>query len=425
MYQNKYIVELTGVEIGSVKLYETDPWAFSPGVGLGWVLSEESFLSGNSFVNYLKARANFAIVNTDESLTNYYLGRNLYSSPSGNTFAYNLNGTNSNVARVLANGNPNVGFEKMMNFNAGFESLLMDKKLGVDLSYFYIKNYDVITRRQNQLPQYFIGIPYENYGASQYQGVDLALNYNAKIGDLGLNIGGFATYAVPKAIVVDELNYNEGYRKIAGKESDAILGFVADGFFKDATDIQQSPFQTFGAVQPGDIKYKDLNNDGLIDDRDQKIIGNSSSRLQTGLNLRLSYKNFELFAMGYGGSGSERFYNDAYYWVYGDRKYSEVVLNRWTPATAETATYPRLTSLSNSNNFRNSTFWLYTNNYFDLQTAQLSYTLPVKIASFDGIRLYVRGNNLFRISKIKEKSELNVGTAPQMRAVSFGLNLML
>jgi hypothetical protein len=116
------------------------------------------------------------------------------------------------------------------------------------------------------------------------------------------------------------------------------------------------------------------------------------------------------------------FFNNAYYWVYGDRKYSEVVLDRWTPATAETASYPRLSSVANQNNFRNSTYWLYDNNQFTLHTLQVTYTFMSKNNnSLEQLRLFLRGGNLVTLSDIKDKLNLNVGSAPQSRSVSIGL----
>lgn len=422
MYKNKYIAELTGVVAGSVKLFETEPWGFSPAIGLGWVLTEESFLKDNSSINYLKIRANWAISNTDENLSNYYLGRNLYSS--GTPYSYNQT-LLGNPGRTIANGNSNIGFEKRTNINLGFESELLNYKLGMEGSYFYYKSYDVITRRANILPVYFVGLPYENFGSSQYQGFELGLNYTANVGDLVVKLGSNLTYSVPKALTIDELNYNEAYRKAQGKPTDAVFGYVALGLFKDQSDIENSPFQTFGTVYPGDIKYEDLNNDGTIDDRDQKMIGNSSARVQYSFNVSLKYKSFELFALATGQNGQDVYYNSVYYQVYGDRKYSDVVWDRWTPSTAETATYPRLSTLGGTNNYKNSTFWLYDNNWFTLHTTQLTYTPTGKIAGIDGIRFYLRGNNLVTISKTKDKSQLNIGSSPQTRVLSFGFAVML
>jgi TonB-linked SusC/RagA family outer membrane protein len=422
IYQKRFIAELTGVLAGSSKLFETDPYAFSPGVGLGWILTEESFLKNNLVINYLKLRANWALNNSDESLSVYYAGRNLYTG--GSTFYYDQ-GIYSNDMRYLSNGNPNLGWEKDMNINIGFESVLFNYKLGFEASYFYNKSYNLITTIPNSIPVYYIGLPFENYGSEQTQGVEIGLNYRENFGDVGIRLGGNLVYSIPKVLSRDELNYPDDYRSIIDKPTDAMFGLVALGLFEDQDDINNSPLQAFGAVKPGDIKYKDLNEDNVIDDNDQKMIGNSEARVGYGLTANINYKAFELFVLGIGQVGQDLIFDDAYYWVYGDRKYSEVVRDRWTKATAATASYPRLSSTSSTNNFINSTFWLNKNNWFRLQTVQLTYTLQsIKFAGLEEARFFLRGNNLFKVSKIKDKTELNIGSAPQMRAVSLGLTLL-
>lgn len=421
-YKEKYIAELSGVLMGSTKLNETEKWGFAPGLGLGWVASEEDFLNGSSFVNYLKVRANVAVTNNDESLTSYFPGHDIYTV--GTLFPYN-NGAASNSGYLLSLGNKNLGFEKRLNYNVGFDAFLMNSKLGIEGSYFYYKTYDVITKRTNYLPAYYGSYYFENYGSYQNQGVELGLNYTMNLGDVKVRVGSNFVYSVPKTLLIDELDYPDEYRKATGKPTDAMFGYVALGLFSDQTDINNSDPQTFGTVKPGDIKYEDLNGDNVIDDLDQKMIGNSHSRVEYSFNLSIKYKAFEFYALGTGQSGLDSYFNNPYYWVYGSRKYSEVVMDRWTPATAATAAYPRLTTLPNDNNFRNSTYWLYKNDWFTLQTAQLTYTLHTNISGIKEARFFVRGNNLFTVSKIKDKTQLNIGTAPQTRFYSLGISIML
>ncbi len=423
MYRNKYIAELTGVYAVSVKFSSTEnPTSFSPGIALGWVLTEEDFLSDMKAVNYLKIRANWALVNTDENVNNYNLAHNYYTS-SG---SYLLNdGAGGVSGQLLFPGNIHIGWEKVSNLNAGFEAVLFDYKLKVEGAYFYKKNYDLITRRSNLLPDFFGNLPYENYGSHQVQGVEIGLDHITSIGDFQLQAGSNLLYSVPMLLTADEVYYPDEYRRSVGKVTDALFGYVAEGLFRDQADIDGHAFQSFGAVQPGDIKYKDMNGDDIIDENDQMVIGNSNSRFAYSINLRLKYKAFELFAIGTGQLGQDRYFNNSYYWVYGNRKYSEIVYDRWTPETAETATYPRLSSTSNSNNFRNSTFWLYDNNWFVLHTVQLTYTWNTRnVIDLNEIRFFIRGSNLGKISYIKNKTDLNVGSTPQTRVVSLGLNLM-
>lgn len=421
-FRNKYIAELTGVLSGSVKLSETQPWGFSPGIGLGWVVSGENFLKDNSFIHYLKLRTNLAFTCNDEGLSVYNAGHDIYTAST--VYSYN-NGAGSNASYLLSLGNPNLGMEKRFNYTAGFDGSLLDNKIGVEGTFFYYKTSDVITKRVNYLPAYLGSYYFDNYGSYQNTGVELGINYSGKTGDIIFTAGGNMVYSVPKMLVVDELNYKDDYRKAAGKPADAMFGFVALGLFKDQQEISSSNPQTFGTVKPGDIRYQDLNGDKVIDDLDQKMIGNSHARVEYSGYFTLSYKSFELFALATGQSGSDTYFNNEYYWVYGNRKYSETVKDRWTPATSATATYPRLTTLPNANNFRNSTYWLYKNNWFTLHTAQLTWSLPFKTTGIKEACIFVRGNNLMTFSKIRDKKELNIGTAPQTRFYSLGISIML
>jgi TonB-linked SusC/RagA family outer membrane protein len=418
-YMHKYLVQLNGVMAGSGKLYDSNRYAYSPGIGLGWILTEENFLKGNTSLNYLKLNASLARNNSDQSI-GYYLYQSWYQQ-SGN-YSYNQ-GSSSNAVRVVRTGNPNLDWEKTTEINLGVDAALMDYKLGIEANYFNNKNCDLITNPVNTLPSYFSGHAMINYNSNRNQGIELGLNYTATAGDLQLRLGSNFLYSVPKVLQRDEIQYEEEYILRQGKAGDAMFGYVALGLFRDSADIAGHAVQTFGQVRPGDIKYKDLNNDGKIDQLDQEVIGNSRPRYVYSFSFNLKYKNLELFALGTGQSGANRYFNSDYYWVDGDKKYSEVVLDRWTgPATTETAKYPRLTAGTSQNNFRNSTFWLENNHYFTLNTLQLTYTLNTSGSkSLDQLRLFVRGGNLLTISPIKEKLDLTIGSAPQTRVFSLGM----
>lgn len=420
-YDNKFIAELTGVAAGSSRLFDSKRYAFSPAIGLGWVVSEESFLSDNSLIDYLKLRVNYAVNHTDENIDYYLYLSNYYTQ--GNFFSYNK-GTLSNRARSAFEGNTSLSWEKTTEFNIGFESVLFNYKLNVEGSYFYSLASDLISTRSNFYPTYISANIYENYGEENYKGVELGLNYTESFGDLKVSFGSNLVYSVPKVITRDEPVYGDdlSYLTRAGKPTDAMFGYVAIGLFADQAEIDASPVQTFGIVKPGDIKYEDLNGDNIINNLDVKMIGNSLSRLGYGLNLNLRYKGLEFFALGTGQSGGNVYYNNSYYWVYGTRKYSKVVLDSWTPATASTASYPRLSTVNSNNNFRNSTYWIQDRDWFKLQTVQLSYNLPSNIGILKETRFFLRGNNLATFSKIKDKMELNIGSAPQLRQFSIGVN---
>ena len=421
-YQNRYIIGVNGILAGSPLFAGSNQYAFSPGISAAWVISEEDFMSANSLFDYLKLRAGWALNQTDGNTPGYFLYETSYVD--GGWYNY-FNGVNRNRAQNITLGNPDLGWQKRQEINIGLEAMLFDNHVWLEAGYFHSKSYDEIIQRENFYPGVISGfIPYENYNSYLDQGVELGLSFiNKPSGDFSYRIGLNGVYSMPEVIQIDEPNYTDAYRQKVGQPVDALFGWVADGLYQNETEIENHAVQTFGDVQPGDIKYKDLNGDGIIDDNDQQIIGDGSARLQYGLNVHLKYKNLELFALGTGQTGQESYFNNAYYWVFGDRKYSTQVLNRWTPATANTATYPRLSSRNNPNNFRNSTFWLQKNNWFTLHTAQLTYNLPSSLEWMKEVRIYLRAANIFTISDIKEQRELNIGTVPQMRSYALGLNV--
>jgi len=167
----------------------------------------------------------------------------------------------------------------------------------------------------------------------------------------------------------------------------------------------------------------------VIDSKDQVFLGKGGwygSPFTLGANLTLQWRGFTFFALGVGNFGAKAVKNNSYYWVYGDRKYSAEVRNRWTPETAGTATYPRLTTTSGSNNFVTSDFWLYSTDAFRIAKIQLSYDLPESVFKkifLSGASLYVSGSNLLTIGKNHKILETNVGSAPATRFYNVGARL--
>jgi hypothetical protein len=187
------------------------------------------------------------------------------------------------------------------------------------------------------------------------------------------------------------------------------------------------PVPQFGKVYPGNIKYVDLNDDGVIDANDKKTIGNNSFPYTLGLNCMVGYKRFSLFVLGKMQSGAQTMRN-GYYWVNGQDKYNTTVLGRWTPETAATATYPRLTTTAGANDFQNSSFWLYDKSYFDIRRVQLTYEISDRICQkigFNKINLDLGAENLIKIAPNKDILELNVGGNPEFRIYTVGLRMSL
>ncbi|MBC6994256.1 SusC/RagA family TonB-linked outer membrane protein [Neolewinella lacunae] len=417
---DKYIFEAVGTYAGSPRFIEENRWAFSPSLGASWVLSEEKFLAESKVFDYLKLNASWGIINTDQGVEDFYLYRTSFTQ--GGNFFYN-DGVFFNNILNLTSGNEGLGWIKRKELNIGFEAKL-GKSLWLETNYFRSQSSDQITRLTQTYPGLLGGddfTPLENFESYLDSGLELGANWENKVGKFTYSLGVNLVYATPKALIVNESDGLPDYRRRQGQPTDAIFGYVSEGFFANQEDIDNHAVQTFGEVQPGDIKYRDLNNDGIINQDDQEIIGNASARFQYGLNLRLGYGGFTLFVQGLGQTGGDRYFNNPYYWVFGDRKYSTEVLDRWTPETAATATYPRLSSRNNPNNFRNSTQWLYDNGFFNLRRVQLSYSLPQLFNGMQTATIYLRAANLFTIADALEERELNIGTAPQTRTYAAGI----
>lgn len=419
-YLHKYYVDFSGAVVNSTKLPEGNRVGFSPSIGLGWVMSSEDFLSNSKAIDYLKLSVEAGSLNTDLDINDYYLYDAIYSRQA--YFSWN-DGVYTNQATTAVNGyNPNLFYAKRNEANLSLEGVFFNKSLSAKASVFYSKMDDIVTQDFNEYPSFFSSfVPYSNYNSDLRKGIDLMVNVNKNAGEFNFNLGLNATYLKTEVLERSEL-YQDEYQNRVGKSIGAIFGLVSNGFFDDAQDIASSPVQDFGTVLPGDIKYVDQNGDNVINERDAVEIGKWASPLSFGINLTTTYKNFTLFLQGTGSVGGNSVTTNDYYWVDGNDKYSDVVLGRWTPSTKATATYPRLTTESSSNNFRYSDFWLYDTDRFDISRVQLSYNVPLKNSKwFKDLNIFINGSSLYTFSKNRDRLNLNIASSPQMRNYTIGL----
>ncbi|WP_298365994.1 SusC/RagA family TonB-linked outer membrane protein [uncultured Lutibacter sp.] len=432
-YKKKMFVDFSGAYVSSIKLPEGNRGGFSPTLGLGYILSEESFLKDNEVIDYLKLKASGGIIKSDIGIDAYYLYNETYSN--GGTFNW-ADGQSSNRRQdVSQGGNPNMGFEERIDLNIGFESYLMNS-LWFEFNYFKTQLDKQLTFLTDKYPSYYNTFrPYDNYNKNEYKGFEIGLNYNKTINDFTVGVGANILYNESIAAKRSEVNEFD-YQNRVGKETSTIFGLVDQGFYSEADfnidgdgnyilkDGLAVPI--FGEVQPGDIKYIDQNGDNSIDNDDNVAIGQGSSPWTYGLNLNFKYKSFNLFILGTGQFGADAIKNDSYYQVNGNDKYSEVVLGRWTPETANTATFPRLSSGNNSNNFRTSTFWMYDTSFFKINRAQLTYEFTDDLCDKIGMEdfsLNLSGTNLLEVAENRDIRQLSIGGTPQFRAYTLGLRM--
>jgi hypothetical protein len=299
--------------------------------------------------------------------------------------------------------------EKMKNINVGFESALFNKSLSINANVFITNYADQVIQRTSNYPSFYsTAIPFENYNETKYSGIDISINYKKAWRDLIITAGLNLLYSTSEYIKVDEI-HNNSYQYLVGQSTDTYWGLKSLGFFATDADATAA-HQTFGTIRRGDIKYADLDGNGVIDSNDKTAIGNSSPKLNTDINFSVAYKGFSLFVCASARIGFNWMMSSDYFWVDSSNKYSEVVLNRWTDATAATATYPRLTSQTSANNYQNSDFWLRNGNDLTLSRAQLNYTLPAKLFKkqfISGISTYLRGSNLLYFSDDARLRQVN------------------
>lgn len=432
-YDHKYYADFSLATPWSAKLPSANRLGLSPSVTLGWRLSKEKFLE-NSLFDDLTLSASYTDMKTDIGIDDYYMYLGTYQS--GGWWDWN-GGSGHSAMQSKRGSNDDFNYLHRKEFSANLHAEVLNKSLSFDASYFLSKWTNGIIEARNQMPSYLYSyypassfVPYMNYNEDKRTGFDLGVNYKKQFGDFGFGVGANVTYYTTKATKRDDSQYADAYQYRQGQPLDAIWGYECEGFFQDEDDVANSPTQIIGGtIRPGDLKYKDQNNDGVIDSKDMVYLGKAGwygSPTTLGLNITLKYKGFTLFLLGTGNFGAKAVKNSTYYWVGGDAKYTAEMRGRWTKETAATATYPRLTTEAGTNNYQTSDFWLYSTDRIDLQKVQLSYDFPKSMfmKSFvRGIQLFVNGNSLLTIAKNRKILEMNVnnsGAAPLNRFYSVG-----
>lgn len=410
-FKDKYSLQGVLNYSGTPSFSKGKRYGLYPSVGACWVLSDEGFMSDVGFINYLKLRAQFGVIGNETFLFPHYNETRFSQNSSGSAFGpYSSlqwfgSTQESGVRRtsLQRSGNDNLAWETRKELNVGFDALLFNNKLALDVTYWHWVNDGAISQLNNVIP-FVVGIqggrPYSNYAESKHNSVTVDFKYTDKIGNLEFTLGGNATTVKGTRIKYDEPNYRFDYQKRTGKPTDAIFGQSYVGKFKTDAEALEVP-QIFDEVlYAGDLKYSDLNNDGVVDDNDQSMIGNSSPRLYYGVNATLKYNGFELFILGAGRAFYDLTLTNPYFWNgWDDYNYSNFVLNNLG------GDYPRLSYYKVNNNFVTSDFWMKKGDYFKIQNVELSYTIPAKMLQFigsRGIKIYVRGANLLTLSKIKD-----------------------
>ena len=431
-YGGKYLLDLVVTRGGASVLSKGNRFRTYPAVSIGWVLSKEEFMQNQSVVDFLKVRASWGRSGNDD--IDYELDKRYWITTSGGLFKNPPSGFQGMIAGTLPIYNLDI--EMADKYNLGIDLNLL-KKLSVTADAYYDVRSNMLVTGNNVYSSVIgTGIPMQNIGKMSAKGLDISVKWDDRINkDFNYYIGG--TFSWVKTRVEEN---GEGYKPYSylSKKGDVdgqCYGLEAIGYFNDWNDIENSPEQLFSDVRPGDIKYKDQNKDGRIDDYDIVAIGHSTTvpAIYYGLNLGFEYKGFGIDMVFQGiGQYSKMLNVQSVYWPMrnGNSNLSKWYIEdkiRWTEETRDIANVPRLTTLDNANNFRNSTQWLEDGSYFKLRNLNIYYNLPdswAKTMRMEKCQIYVRGNNLFSLDKIKymncEDFSVNY---PDMMSLYFGMNI--
>ena len=456
-YMGRYFAEAAVAGVHSSRLAEGHREALSPSFTVGWNIAKENFMQG-SFVNDLMLSASYSNLNEDIDVymmkngnENYFYNYDANWNTGGGGFSWN-EGVSTNITFSQAGANPSLDFIHRKEWSVSLRGSFFNKLISTELTFFNTDMDGFIIQNPTTFPSYLSGglsgssfKPAINNNIQNRKGLDFSVTAQKQFGEVHAALGVVGTYLKTNWKKYDEI-VEYDYLHVEGHPLDALRGYKCLGFYTaDDFDVNTSedgkttlslkkslPTPAIGGtIQPGDLRYEDVNGDNRIDSKDQVDLGKSGtygSPLTMGVNLTLKYKNFTLFVVGNGQFGAYAMKNNSYFYMSGDSKYSVNVLGRWTPETANTATHPRLTTYAHNNNAAASTFWMYSTDRFNLRKVQLTYDFPSEM--FEGkwvkaLSVYVNGNDLLTISKNRKLMETSVGYAPQTRFYNLGVKVTL
>jgi TonB-linked SusC/RagA family outer membrane protein len=449
-FNNKYLFDLNMAYNGTDRFGKDNRFGFFPAVGIGWSISEEPFFKNAvANVQVLKLRLSYGLVGSDIAPGNRYLYKQVYERGDGYNFG-EANERTYDSYREGALGNDRVTWEKARKFDVGIDFNAFDK-LSLTVDYFYDYRYDQLVDRYDTPLMLGIGVSPMNVAQTSNSGFDGQIGWQTKIGAVFFNTNFVFSYAKNKVIYKAEAEQRYPWLRETGKPIGQPFGYVFDGYYSqqeidliNSGNLNADGNATIAVpntdvpVQAGDLKYLDLNSDGVIDDFDKKAIGKPNLPSTTlGWTFGATYKNFSVSLLFQGsfnysfsviGTGIEAFKS----------QFQPIHLKRWTQQrvdNGEEIGFPRLTrnpSTVNSAEAYMSDFWLVDAWYVRLKTVDLSYLIPDRIlpAGVANARLYVNAYNLFTVTnydKYQQDPEIKTNSAGDaymnQRVINLGLQV--
>jgi TonB-linked SusC/RagA family outer membrane protein len=438
-YDSRYFFELDAGYNGTERFAKNNRFGFFPAVGAGWMVSNEKFMSGvKDIFTTLKLKATYGKVGNDQIGTLY--DRFFYLSQvnmAGTGYWFGTDRRYRSGVTIDRYANPLITWEIAKKANVGIElGLYHDLTLNVD---FFHETRENILQTRTDVPTTMglRAIPQANLGVAEGKGFEVEMKYQRSFTkDLWLLVNGNFTYASSKVKEWEEPDYSDvPWRSRIGLKINQPIGYIAERLFIDDKEVNNSPVQQFGEYGAGDIKYKDINGDGVINTDDMVPIGYPTvPEIIYGTGFSLGYKAFDLSLFFQGSARSSFFISpDAItpFVNQGQRGLMKYIADdHWSENDRNIyAFWPRLSDHAISNNNQPSTHWLRNGSFVRLKSAEIGYTLPKKLsekAFINMLRFYVSGTNLFLWSKFKMWDPEMAGNGlgyPVQRVINFGVNL--
>jgi TonB-linked SusC/RagA family outer membrane protein len=409
-YKQRYLADFNAGYNGSSRFQTSHQFGFFPAAGIGWNMSKENFWSPlQHTVDLAKIRGSYGLVGSDVALGNQYLYQQVYNSTTPG-YSFGQSAQNQTVIAEGALGNNNVTWQKSRKYDIGFDLGMFNDKLTSTTDYFHEHVYNQLVVPGNVPLILGIGLSPDNVGITQNKGWEETLTWRDRIGKVTYSVGIVYTHNHNKILYEAEAAPRFPWLAATGHQINQPFGYVYQGFYSaaDVADPKVARPNIATPIQPGDLKYKDLNGDGVIDQNDVKAIGNPNVPNTTvGLPVKIGYKGFDLSVLFQGAF-------DYSLYLYGvaiepfQSQWQPIHLKRWTPETANSAEFPRLTTNAttiNSPAVYSSTFWLVNAYYIRVKSVDLNYNLPPRALPFHirSARVYLSAYNLFTWSNVKKK----------------------
>tara|TARA_R110002126_G_scaffold72364_1_gene180911 strand:- start:84106 stop:87195 length:3090 start_codon:yes stop_codon:yes gene_type:complete len=426
-YKNRYFLDGVLSYAGSSNLPKDNRFGFFPAISAGWIVNREDFLKDNTAIDFLKLRASWGMSGND------IMTSNLFEQAFGGGGGYYFNDNNTSAGgiregRLAAEG---LTYENSIKSNIGIDVKLYGS-LTATVDAFYDKRKNILVGTGGAIPS-LIGITpaIENAGEVVNRGIEASLLWKKETENFKYFLGGNFTYAKNEIIEMNEEFQPFDYLRETGNSIGQQFGLQSLGFFQDQADIDNSPQQLFSDVRPGDIKYKDQNNDGVIDELDNVAIGyaNAYPEIYYSFNVGFEMKGFGVDLLFQGIANQTLYLNTkSVFWpLRGNTNITNFSANSWTPETAQTATLPRLSLLENANNYRKNDIWLTSGDYLKLRRVEVYYKLPesfVSKAKISNAKIYGRGMNVFSWDAINATDPEATGVGyPTLASYHIGLKL--